>query len=75
VPMGNVVNKGLTIRANQASVKRLLPRLIEHVRAGHINPKAMITHRVPLEDVADAYHIFAAKLDGCIKPVLVPNGG
>lgn len=75
VPMGNVVNKGLTIRANQASVKRLLPRLIEHVRVGHINPKAMITHRVPLADVADAYHIFAAKLDGCIKPVLIPSGG
>ena len=50
VPMGNVVNKGLTLRANQASVKRLLPRLIEHVKAGHINPKAMITHRVPLEE-------------------------
>jgi len=75
VPMGNVVNKGITIRANQASVKRLLPRLIEHVRAGHINPKAMITHKVPLADVADAYHLFAGKLDGCIKPVLVPNGG
>jgi threonine dehydrogenase-like Zn-dependent dehydrogenase len=74
VPMGNVVNKGITIRANQASVKRLLPRLIEHVRAGHINPKAMITHRVPLADIADAYHIFSAKLDGCIKPVLLPNG-
>jgi len=34
VPIGNVVNKGITIRANQASVKRLLPRLIEHVRTG-----------------------------------------
>src|SRR3954471_6678922 len=64
VPIGNVVNKGLTIRANQASVKRLLPRLIEHVRAGIINPKALITHKVPLEDIADAYHIFSAKLDG-----------
>ncbi len=74
VPMGNVVNKGLTIRANQASVKRLLPRLIEHVKAGHLNPKALITHKVPLDDIADAYHIFSAKLDGCIKPVLVPNG-
>jgi threonine dehydrogenase-like Zn-dependent dehydrogenase len=74
VPIGNVVNKGITIRANQASVKRLLPRLIEHVRAGHINPKAMITHRVPLVDIADAYHLFSAKLDGCIKPVLLPNG-
>jgi S-(hydroxymethyl)glutathione dehydrogenase/alcohol dehydrogenase len=75
VPIGNVVNKGITIRANQASVKRLLPRLIEHVRVGNIDPKAMITHRVPLDHVADAYHIFAAKLDGCIKPVLVPHGG
>jgi S-(hydroxymethyl)glutathione dehydrogenase/alcohol dehydrogenase len=74
VPMGNVVNKGITIRANQASVKRLLPRLIDHIQAGRIDPKAMITHRVPLADIADAYHIFSAKLDGCIKPVLLPNG-
>ena len=73
IPIGNVVNKGLTIRANQASVKRLLPRLIEHVKSGVLNPKALITHKVPLEDVADAYHIFSAKLDNCIKPVLVPH--
>jgi S-(hydroxymethyl)glutathione dehydrogenase/alcohol dehydrogenase len=73
VPIGNVVNKGITIRANQASVKRLLPKLIEHVREGRLNPKAMITHRVGLEDIADAYHMFSAKLDGCIKPLLIPN--
>jgi S-(hydroxymethyl)glutathione dehydrogenase/alcohol dehydrogenase len=73
VPIGNVVNKGITIRANQASVRRLLPRLIDHIKAGHLNPKAMITHRVPLADIADAYHLFSAKLDGCIKPVVLPN--
>ncbi|QED36591.1 glutathione-dependent formaldehyde dehydrogenase [Antarcticibacterium arcticum] len=72
VPIGNVVNKGITIRANQASVKRLLPRLIEHVRNGIIDPKALITHRVPLEEVGEAYHIFSRKLDNCIKPVLIP---
>ncbi|HEX8583537.1 MAG TPA: zinc-dependent alcohol dehydrogenase [Allosphingosinicella sp.] len=74
VPVGNIVNKGLTIRANQAAVKRHLPKLIEHVKEGRLNPKGIITHRVPLEDIADAYHMFSAKLDGCIKPVLVPNG-
>src|SRR5919199_6202603 len=42
VPIGNVVNKGLTLRANQANVKRYVPRLIEHIRAGHVDPKAMI---------------------------------
>lgn len=72
VPIGNVVNKGITIRANQASVKRLLPKLIEHVQAGRLNPKGIITHRVPLEEAADAYHIFSAKLDNCIKPILIP---
>jgi len=72
IPIGNVVNKGITIRANQASVKRLLPRLIEHVREGRLNPKKIITHRVPLAEVSDAYHIFSAKLDNCIKTVLIP---
>jgi threonine dehydrogenase-like Zn-dependent dehydrogenase len=72
IPIGNVVNKGITIRANQASVKRLLPRLIEHVQSGVLNPKGLITHRIPLEEVAEAYHIFSSKLDNCIKTVLVP---
>jgi threonine dehydrogenase-like Zn-dependent dehydrogenase len=73
VPIGNVVNKGLTIRANQASVKRLLPKLIDHVMAGRLNPKGLISHRIPLEEVSDAYHIFSTKLDNCIKPVLIPS--
>jgi len=72
VPIGNALNKGLTLRMNQTSVKRHLPRLIEHIRAGHLEPKQIITHRVPLEEVSDAYHIFASKLDNCIKTVLIP---
>ncbi|WP_194775380.1 zinc-dependent alcohol dehydrogenase [Pararhodonellum marinum] len=72
VPIGNVVNKGITIRAGQASVKRLLPRLIKHVQDGIINPKELITHRIPLEEAADAYRMFSDKLDYMIKPVLIP---
>jgi threonine dehydrogenase-like Zn-dependent dehydrogenase len=72
VPIGNVVNKGLTIRANQCSVKRHLPRLFEHVLAGRIDPKAVITHRFPLEEIAEAYHMFTSKEDGIIKPVILP---
>lgn len=72
VPIGNVVNKGLTLRGNQASVKPHIPMLIEHIRAGRLNPKEIITHRVPLEEAAEAYHLFSNKLDGCIKTVLIP---
>jgi threonine dehydrogenase-like Zn-dependent dehydrogenase len=74
IPVGNIVNKGLTIRANQASVKRHLPRLIEHVREGRIRPRELITHRFELRDIADAYRIFAGRMDNIIKPVLLPNG-
>lgn len=73
VPIGNVLNKGITIRANQASVKRLLPKLIDHVMSGRLRPKEIITHRIPLEEVSDAYHIFSAKRDNCIKPILIPS--
>lgn len=75
VPIGNVLNKGITIRANQTSVKRLLPKLIKHVQSGVLSPKDIITHRIPLEEIADAYHIFSSKLDNCIKPVLIPPRG
>lgn len=73
VPIGNVVNKGITLRANQASVKRLLPKLINHVMNGVLDPKGLITHRIPLEEVSEAYHIFSAKRDNCIKPILIPS--
>jgi len=73
VPIGNVLNKGITIRANQASVKRLLPRLIDHVMSGVLDPKGLISHRIPLEEVSEAYHIFSAKRDNCIKPILIPS--
>jgi threonine dehydrogenase-like Zn-dependent dehydrogenase len=74
VPIGNAVNKGLTLRMNQASVKRHLPRLIEHIQAGRLRPSEVITHRLPLGEVADAYHLFSSKLDQCIKTVLIPPG-
>ena len=73
VPLGSILNKGLTINANQCSVKRNLPRLYEHVRNGLIDPAAIITHRFPLEDIAEAYRVFTSKLDGCIKPVILPG--
>jgi threonine dehydrogenase-like Zn-dependent dehydrogenase len=72
VPVGSIMNKGITVRTNQASVKRLLPRLIDHVMAGRLNPKGIISHRIPLEEISDAYHMFSTKQDNIIKPLLIP---
>lgn len=73
VKFGDAMNKGLTLRMNQAPVKRQWPRLLEHIRAGHFKPNDIVTHRVPLEHIAEAYHVFSSKLDGCIKPLIVPD--
>jgi threonine dehydrogenase-like Zn-dependent dehydrogenase len=73
VKFGDALNKGLTLRMNQTPVKRQWPRLFEHVRNGYLKPSEMVTHRFPLEHIAEGYHVFSAKLDGCIKPLVVPD--
>lgn len=72
VKFGDATNKGLTLRMNQCPVKRQWPRLFEHIRDGHLKPSEIVTHQIPLEHIAEGYHMFSAKLDGCIKPVVVP---
>ncbi|GAB3690346.1 zinc-dependent alcohol dehydrogenase [Angustibacter aerolatus] len=73
VKLGDAFNKGLTLRMNQCPVKRQWPRLLEHIRAGHLRPSDVVTHRIPLEHIAEGYHMFSNKLDGCIKPLIVPG--
>jgi threonine dehydrogenase-like Zn-dependent dehydrogenase len=74
VDFGTAMNKCQTIRTGQCSVKRYMPHLLDHVRAGRIDAKALITHRFSLDEAPKAYHLFAQKRDGCIKPVLLPHG-
>jgi S-(hydroxymethyl)glutathione dehydrogenase / alcohol dehydrogenase len=71
VKFGDAMNKGLTLRMNQCPVKRQWPRLFSHIQNGYIKPNDIVTHRIPLEHIADGYHIFSAKLDDCIKPIVL----
>jgi alcohol dehydrogenase len=70
VKIGDAMNKGLTIRANQTAVKRHWPRLFEHLQNGYFKPSDIITHRIPLEHIAEGYHMMSSKLDNCIKPII-----
>ncbi|MDF2830141.1 MAG: glutathione-dependent formaldehyde dehydrogenase [Mycobacterium sp.] len=73
VKFGDAMNKGLTLRMNQCPVKRQWPRLFSHIQNGYLKPNDIVTHRIPLDHIADGYHIFSAKLDGCIKPIILPR--
>lgn len=74
VDIGSAMNKGLTMRMGQCDVKRYLPRLLEHVRAGRIDAKSLITHRFPLDEAPEAYRLFASRRAGVLKCVLIPPG-
>ncbi|MCP3098145.1 glutathione-dependent formaldehyde dehydrogenase [Myxococcus sp. K15C18031901] len=73
MPIGTAMNKGLTLRMNQCNVRRYMPHLMGHIRDGLIDTKGIITHRFPLEQATEAYHLFANKQDGCVKCVLTPQ--
>jgi threonine dehydrogenase-like Zn-dependent dehydrogenase len=73
VKFGDAMNKGLTLRMNQCPAKRQWPRLFSHIQNGYLKPNDIVTHRIPLEHIAEGYHIFSAKLDDCIKPIVLPQ--
>jgi threonine dehydrogenase-like Zn-dependent dehydrogenase len=49
-----------------------VPKLLDYIRQGLIDPSFVVTHRLPLREAPHAYHLFREKKDGCIKVVLDP---
>ncbi|MHB2204895.1 zinc-dependent alcohol dehydrogenase [Methylobacterium sp. CM6257] len=72
MPMGALMNKGLTIRTGQTHVNRWTDDLVKRIADGQIDPSFVITHRVGLEQGPEMYKTFRDKKDNCIKVVLRP---
>jgi threonine dehydrogenase-like Zn-dependent dehydrogenase len=73
-PMGSVMNRSLKIRTGQAHVQRYLQPLLQLIQNGDIDPRFVVTHRLPLEEAPRGYEMFKNKADHCIKVVLKPGG-
>src|SRR5690606_20983746 len=58
-PLGALMQKGLTIRTGQTHVQRYLPKLLDMIRQKKIDTTFLISHRLPLEDAAEGYRLFA----------------
>ena len=72
LPLGAMMNKGLTIKTGQTHVQHYNKPLLKKIEAGEIDPSFVITHEVKLDDAPAAYKTFRDKEDGCIKVVLKP---
>ncbi|MEA3187547.1 MAG: hypothetical protein QOD99_1377 [Chthoniobacter sp.] len=71
-PLGQAMNKGLSLKMGQTHVQRYTHPLLEKIEAGEIDPSFVITHKRPLEEAPALYKTFRDKEDGCIKVVLKP---
>ena len=69
---GDAFEKGVTFRMGQTHVQRFLPKLLEHIGSGRLQPDVIISHRMALVEAATAYKIFEKKEDDCRKVVLIP---
>jgi threonine dehydrogenase-like Zn-dependent dehydrogenase len=47
-PMGQLMNRGLSIRTGQCHVQRYMRPLLERIQEGQIDPSFVITHKLPL---------------------------
>lgn len=72
IPMGALMNKGLTVRTGQTHVNRWTDDLLRRIDEGQIDPSFVITHSVGLEEGPEMYKTFRDKQDGCIKVILKP---
>lgn len=72
IPMGALMNKGLTLRTGQTHVKRWADDLLRRIDEGEIDTTFLITHTAPLSDGPELYKTFRDKRDGCVKVVLKP---
>jgi threonine dehydrogenase-like Zn-dependent dehydrogenase len=72
IPMGSAINRGLTFRMAQTPVQHYLPKLLDLIEQGKIDPSFVVTHRGALDDGPGLYETFRDKKDGCIKVVLHP---
>jgi threonine dehydrogenase-like Zn-dependent dehydrogenase len=72
MPFGAAFAKGLTFRMGQTHVHRYMRPLLARIERGEVDPTYIITHRLRLEEAPDAYAMFSAKRDGCVKVVLTP---
>ncbi len=69
-PFGVAMNKNLTIRAGNANHRRYIPRLLDDVVSGVVDPTAFITQHVEPVSAIEAYETFDRREEGWLKTVL-----
>jgi threonine dehydrogenase-like Zn-dependent dehydrogenase len=72
-PIGAAFSKGLTLKMGQTHVPKYMPKLLDHIVNGEIDPSFLVTHRIGIDEAPQAYKMFRNHQDHCVKVVMRPN--
>jgi hypothetical protein len=67
------LNEGLTIRTSRQPGQRYMPKMLEHVQNGELDPSFLASHHMSLEDAPRGYELFKDKQDGWVRAVFAPS--
>ena len=71
-PVGEAMEKNLTIRMGNCHHRRYIPKLVQMVRIGAIDPSEVLSQREPLVSALEAYRAFDERQPGWMKVKLEP---
>lgn len=72
-PLGDAVEKNLTIQMGNCNHRRYIPMLVNLVRSGDVDPEKVLTKCEPLTSALEAYKAFDRRKPGWIKVELEPT--
>jgi threonine dehydrogenase-like Zn-dependent dehydrogenase len=72
-PIGEMMEKNLTMRGGNCNHRRYIPQLLELIRTGAVRPEEILTHVGPLTGALEAYRNFDKREPGWIKVKLEPG--
>ncbi|AWN22340.1 glutathione-dependent formaldehyde dehydrogenase [Deinococcus irradiatisoli] len=72
-PIGKAMNKNLTVRMGNCDHRAYIPRLINLVAAGVVDPTQVLTEDESIQDAISAYQAFDKRQPGWIKVELEPQ--
>ena len=73
-PIGEALNKNLTVRTGICNHRRYIPDLVDLVRAGVVDPGGVLTQSAGISSAIDAYAHFDRRESGWTKVELEPVG-
>lgn len=71
-PMGAAFGKGLTFKMGQTNMQKYLPKLLDAIMDGKIDPTFVISHRLGIDDAPKAYKNFNEEKNVWRKVVMNP---